>query len=104
MLAPRTIHTHRSYVHPTTSKKNVNKENAHALPSKTPSRIGGKQLIGPATGIRMGLGVKTEGKDRNVLLQQVEGKGMGREMDEIGTLCLSDGGSSLTVCVVAHRA
>ncbi|WVQ92191.1 hypothetical protein IAS59_005999 [Cryptococcus gattii] len=83
MLAPRTIHTHRSYVHPTTSKKNVNKENAHALPSKTPSRIGGKQLIGPATGIRMGLGVKTEGRDRNVLQKQIEGKGKGLEMDEI---------------------
>ncbi|OWZ65365.1 hypothetical protein AYX15_03088 [Cryptococcus neoformans] len=83
MLAPRTIHTHRTYIHPTTSKKNVNKENDHALPSKTPSRMSGKQLIGPATGMRMGLGVKTEGRDRNVLQQQVEGKAKGREVDEI---------------------
>lgn len=104
MLAPRTIHTHRTYIHPTTSKKNVNKENAHALPSKTPSRMSGKQLIGPATGMRMGLGVKTEGRDRNVLQQQVEGKAKGREVDEIGMLCLNDSECSLTVCSLVPRA
>lgn len=104
MLAPRTTHIHRTYIHPTTSKGNVNKENAHALPSKTPSRIGGKQLIGPATGMRMALGAKTEGRDRNVLRQQGEGKGKGREVDDIGTLCLSDGECSLTVCVLVPRA
>ncbi|WVQ83470.1 hypothetical protein IAT38_005611 [Cryptococcus sp. DSM 104549] len=88
MLAPRTHQIHRTHtygsLHPTTSKKNLNKENAHALPSKTPSRVGGKQLIGPSTGVRMGLGVKTEGRDRNVLVQQQGGgKGKGREGDDI---------------------
>ncbi|ODN77047.1 hypothetical protein L202_05588 [Cryptococcus amylolentus CBS 6039] len=73
MLAPRTIHTHRTYTHQTTSKKNI--ENAHALPSKTPSRTGGKQLLAPSTGVRMGLGVKTEGRDRNVLGGQSRGEG-----------------------------
>ncbi|WWC87623.1 uncharacterized protein L201_002513 [Kwoniella dendrophila CBS 6074] len=93
MFAPRSTHlprTYSVYQQPTTTKKNTNKENANALPSKTPSRLG-KSAIMPTTGMRMGLGVKTEGRDRNVLMQQQQaggagegkGKGKGKEGDDI---------------------
>ncbi|OCF42408.1 hypothetical protein I317_03783 [Kwoniella heveanensis CBS 569] len=89
MFAPRSQHiprTYSVYQQPTTSKKNLNKENANAnaFPSKTPSRAGkgaalGGLGMGPGTGMRMGLGVKTEGRDRNVLGGQVgAGKGKGK--------------------------
>ncbi|WVF66913.1 hypothetical protein IAT40_001656 [Kwoniella sp. CBS 6097] len=86
MFAPRSQHiprTHSVYHQPTTSKKNLNKENANsnAFPSKTPSRAGksGAMGSGVGTGMRMGLGVKTEGRDRNVLGGQVGlGKGKGK--------------------------
>lgn len=76
-----------------TSHRNTEKENANALPSKTPSRAagGGKAVsLAPGTGVRMGLGAKTVGRDRNVLggggggSGVVGGKGKGKEGDEIG--------------------
>ncbi|WVQ94704.1 hypothetical protein IAU59_001784 [Kwoniella sp. CBS 9459] len=75
MFAPRSQHiprTHSVYHQPTTSKKNLNKENANAnvFPSKTPSRPGKNAMgtgMGMGTAMRMGLGLKTEGRDRNVL-------------------------------------
>ncbi|WVN87239.1 uncharacterized protein L203_102416 [Cryptococcus depauperatus CBS 7841] len=82
MLAPRTVH--RAYGHPTTSKKNVNKENAHALPSKTPSRTSGKPQVAAPQSMRVGLGIKTEGRDHNMLQSQLGGgKGKVKEMDDI---------------------
>ncbi|WVW79882.1 hypothetical protein I302_101852 [Kwoniella bestiolae CBS 10118] len=89
MFAPRSTHLPRTYSvyhQPTTTKKNTNKENANALPSKTPSRAGKPLMGGMGTGMRIGLGVKTEGRDRNVLMTQQQtggGKGKGREGDDI---------------------
>lgn len=84
---PATHHFGRTYsgvnpsLYPTTSKKNVNKENAGAgLPSKTPSRATIKQGV-PSTSIRAGLGMKSTVKDSNVQLDI--GKGKGKE-EEIG--------------------
>ncbi|WWC59865.1 uncharacterized protein I303_102427 [Kwoniella dejecticola CBS 10117] len=105
MFAPRSTHiprTYSVYQQPTTSKKNTNKENANALPSKTPSRAGkGAMRMGPSTGLRMGLGVKTEGRDRNVLMQQNQGvggkgkgQGQGQEGEDIGPKRLFAQGSS----------
>lgn len=86
---PATHHFGRTYssinpsAHPTTSRKNVNKENAGALPSKTPSRAG-KMLV-PSTSMRVGLGVKSTVKDGNVQ-QQSSRDGNGKGNDEgIGT-------------------
>ncbi|KAK8861236.1 hypothetical protein IAR55_002055 [Kwoniella newhampshirensis] len=94
MFAPRSHHIPRTYssIHPTTSKKNTNKENAtgNGLPTKTPSRAGKAVLGGPSTSMKMGLGgmalgSKTEGRDRNVLSQSNRegGKGKGREGEDI---------------------
>ncbi|WWD16863.1 hypothetical protein CI109_101295 [Kwoniella shandongensis] len=90
MFAPRSHHIPRTYssLHPTTTKKNTNKENANGLPTKTPSRPGKMALGGPSTGMKLGmaLGVKTEGRDRNVLMGQSQGaggKGKGREGEDI---------------------
>nr|WPS94700.1 NAC domain [Naematelia aurantialba] len=78
---PRTVHAH-------TGRKNVNKENAGALPSKTPSRAPGKLI--PSASARIGLGVKTVERDRNVHVPRQEGegtgKGKGKDHDDIGTL------------------
>ena len=82
--------------------ENGKNAHAHALPSKTPSRTGpagglGKAALlntaGPAA--RLGLGTRTEGKDRNVLglgktpgpSQAGKGKGKEKEKDgeDIGT-------------------
>ncbi|OCF78189.1 hypothetical protein I204_00126 [Kwoniella mangroviensis CBS 8886] len=94
MFAPRSTHLPRTYSvyhQPTTTRKNANKENAGALPSKTPSRAG-KPMMGGGlgTGLRMGLGVKTEVRDRNVLIQHQQqqgyqggGKGKGKEGEDI---------------------
>ncbi|WVR04142.1 hypothetical protein IAU60_001141 [Kwoniella sp. DSM 27419] len=83
MFAPRSVHVPRTYSvyqQPTTTKKNTNKENANGLPAKTPSRAGKALLKTPGTGLRLGLGVKTEGRDKNVLMQQSGmGKGKGKE-------------------------
>lgn len=99
MFLPQTAHVTRTYGaghhpaggHPTTSRKNINKENAFALPSKTPSRINvykgdagaagpsygggaggapmmlGKPGVTPGPSTRPGLGVKTEARNRNAL-------------------------------------
>lgn len=86
MFVPHTAHVSRSYGgghhiqggHPTTSRKNVNKENAFALPSKTPSRnalggpsqggaLLGKPGVTPGPSMRPGLGVKTEMRNRNIM-------------------------------------
>ncbi|KAK4686774.1 hypothetical protein P7C73_g3343, partial [Tremellales sp. Uapishka_1] len=89
---PRTQQLSRSYTSQTTSKKNLNKENAHGLPSKTPSRAGPSEGPikmglgnGPPTGIRMGLGAKTVGRDKNVMIEtnQLGGKGKGKEGEDI---------------------
>ncbi|RSH94296.1 hypothetical protein EHS25_004099 [Saitozyma podzolica] len=78
---PSTVHLPRTYSHVphTTGRKNVNKENPSeggygGLPSKTPSRAGAGAGAGglgkaaaPGTALRVGLGPKTEGRDRNVL-------------------------------------
>ena len=80
---PATHHFGRTYTganptaHPTTSKKNLNKENAGALPSKTPSRAG-KMLV-PSTSMRIGLGVKSTAKDGNVQQSAREGTGKGND-------------------------
>ncbi|WWC99036.1 hypothetical protein V866_005930 [Kwoniella sp. B9012] len=92
MFAPRSTYLPRTYSvyhQPVTTKRNTNKENAGALPSKTPSRAG-KPMMGGGlgAGMRMGLGVKTEVRDRNVLVQQQQhqggGKGKGKESEDIG--------------------
>ena len=88
---PATHHFSRTYTsqnagHPTTSRKNLNKENAGALPSKTPSRMTAKGLV-PSTSIRVGLGVKSTIKDGNVQNGGGgEGKGKGKDED-IGKPC-----------------
>lgn len=70
----------------TTAKRNLNKENAGALPSKTPSRAAGKALM-PGTSLRVGLGVKSSIKDGNVQHGShgdgKDAKGKGKE-EEIG--------------------
>ena len=71
----RTYTGHNPSVYPTTGRKNLNKENAGAYPTKTPSRT--KSVI-PSTSLRMGLGVKSAVKDGNVM-QSFEGKGKGKE-------------------------
>jgi hypothetical protein len=98
---PSTVHLPRAYSHVphTTGRKNINKENPSeggygGLPSKTPSRAGtgtgglGK-AVAPGTALRVGLGPKTEGRDRNVLGgggHQGAGrdKGKGKEGMDIG--------------------
>lgn len=88
---PATHHFSRTYTsqnagHPTTSRKNLNKENAGALPSKTPSRMTAKGLV-PSTSIRVGLGVKSTIKDGNVQNGGGGGgKGKGKDED-IGKPC-----------------
>ncbi len=86
---PATHHVGRTYhgninpnIYPTTGKKNLNKENAGALPSKTPSRTTMKGMV-PSTSIRMGLGVKSAMRDGNAMNRGYEGKGKGKE-EEIG--------------------
>ncbi|KAI9632239.1 uncharacterized protein MKK02DRAFT_40543 [Dioszegia hungarica] len=99
MFYPATSHPTRTYGAPTTGRRKlaVHNENnldglgGRGLPSKTPSRAGpsgpngaaGKAaLLGSATVGRVGLGQKTEGKDRNVLSGQPGagvGKGKGKE-------------------------
>lgn len=97
---PSTVHLPRTYSHVphTTGRKNVNKENPSeggygGLPSKTPSRAGagagGLGKAAPGTALRVGLGPKTEGRDRNVLGaggQQGVGrdKGKGKDGMDIG--------------------
>lgn len=86
---PATNHFARqTHGHMTTSKKNLNKENSNALPSKTPSRaggVGGKALLGPATHARVGLAPKTVGRDGNLGGGRMDdAKGKGKEVDEIG--------------------
>ncbi|WRT65343.1 uncharacterized protein IL334_002286 [Kwoniella shivajii] len=103
MFAPRSTHLPRTYSvynnNPTTSKKNTNKENANALPTKTPSRAGKSVASSAGTGLRLGLGIKTEGRDRNVLSQQQHavgggGKGKGKEGEDIEPKRLFAQGSS----------
>lgn len=77
----RTYTGHNPTVYPTTGRKNLNKENAGALPSKTPSRA--MKGVVPSTSIRMGLGVKSALRDGNVMRGGEEGKGKGKE-EEIG--------------------
>lgn len=104
MFAPHTTHFTRTLplhasAHPTTRRKLQVQDENNKLPSKTPSRsnLTGKAAVlglvntaGPAT--RLGLGAKTEGRDRNVLRPGKEGsggsggKGKGKDAgDEIGT-------------------
>ncbi|GFZ42949.1 hypothetical protein JCM24511_00667 [Saitozyma sp. JCM 24511] len=96
---PSTVHLPRTYSHVphTTGRKNVNKENPSeggygGLPSKTPSRAGtgagagagGLGKAAPGTALRVGLGPKTEGRDRNVLGaggQQGAGRDKGKGKD-----------------------
>lgn len=77
---PQTHQIPRHY-HQTTTKKNQDKENSNALPSKTPSRAGVGKMLAPNTAAasRIGLG---GGKGGNV--QGGDGKGKGKEMDDIG--------------------
>ena len=110
MFAPATHHFSRTYgggggvggmgLHQTTSKKIKDKENANILPSKTPSRLGGRGGFGggggmgggsgqgkglvPSTSIRVGLGVKSAARDGNVMRGGEMGKGKGKDGDEIG--------------------
>lgn len=88
----------RTYGAPTTGRRKLTVHNENdlttfgptggGLPSKTPSRAGGSksQQLLPGTVGRVGLGAKTEGRDRNVLKGQqgVEGngKGTGKGKDE----------------------
>ena len=108
MFYPATSHPTRTYGASTTGRRKlaVHNENnldglgGRGLPSKTPSRAGpsgpngaaGKAaLLGSATVGRVGLGQKTEGKDRNVLSGQPGagvGKGKGKE-EEIGESSLN---------------
>lgn len=94
MFAPHTTHFTRTLptAHPTTRRKlQVHDENnRNVLPSKTPSRtnLTGKAAVlantgGPAARVGLGLGAKTEGRDRNVLGRTPaagdgEGKGKGK--------------------------
>ncbi|ORY27629.1 hypothetical protein BCR39DRAFT_537497 [Naematelia encephala] len=81
MFAPASTHLPRTYSHAqTTGRKNLNKENAGALPSKTPSRAPGKLV--PSTATRIGLGVKTVERDRNVDAPHLDGRGKGKGRDE----------------------
>ena len=73
--------SHRIHASQTTSKKNTNKENANALPSKTPSRAGPSKLI-PSTSTRLGLGVKTVDRNENPGEEGKEKTGEGKEIGE----------------------
>jgi hypothetical protein len=77
---PQTTHVPRHYSSLNTIKKtqNKDKENAGALPSKTPSRAGKGGLLVPNTTRPLG---RIEGK--------VEGKGKGKDVDDIGECFLS---------------
>ena len=70
----------RTYTSQTTSKKNINKENANVLPTKTPSRAGPSKLV-PSTSVRFGLGEKAVERNRDAL---EVGKGKGAESADIG--------------------
>ena len=94
---PATHHFGRTYSsinggQPTTSKKNVNKENAGALPSKTPSRAG-KQMV-PSTSMRIGLGVKSTVKDGNVQQSSRDTNGKGND-EGIGERARSPGSDAV---------
>lgn len=79
---PQTTHVPRSYTTQTTRKTlNKDKENANALPSKTPSRaVGAGKMLVPNTA-RVGLGAKSVGGKNTE-----GGKGKGKEVDDIGKL------------------
>ncbi|WWC68873.1 uncharacterized protein I206_102809 [Kwoniella pini CBS 10737] len=109
MFAPRSTHiprTYSVYQQPTTTKKNTNKENANALPSRTPSRSGKMAMGGPSTGMRMGLGIKTEGRDRNILMQQQNGggKGKGKEGEDIEPKRLFANGPSKSISIPPSKS
>jgi hypothetical protein len=79
---PQTTHVPPSYTTQTTRKTlNKDKENANALPSKTPSRaVGAGKMLVPNTA-RVGLGAKSVGGKNTE-----GGKGKGKEVDDIGKL------------------
>lgn len=87
MFAPRpqTHQISRHYSSQTTSKKNQDKENSNALPSKTPSRAGIGKMLAPNTAAasRVGLGPGNPGAGgKGGNLGQDGGKGKGKEVND----------------------
>lgn len=89
MYAPRpqTHQIPRHYNQQATLKKNQNKENANALPSKTPSRAGIGKMLAPNTAIAARTGFGPGGKmgpGESMMRGGENGKGKGKEVDDIG--------------------